>query len=543
MRQLRCFVVPVLALLMVLPLGAIAAEADKVAEAFESVYGTDLKRAKASSDFRDDLDLATRLLAAAREATGQPEFLAVLCGKAFELASVHPDGYPTALAAMELLPTGVPDKGVWCAERVVEIRQRQFDAARPTNRATAGDELITALLALADLKSAAGAPAEGTALCRKAETVARAIRSDRLADIDARQKALANALKTLREAESLKALLEKNPQNGPVREKLVRFCLVDLDNPTEAAKYVEGVADESLAKYAAAAAKGVEATPEVASKELGQWYCALAEGAPAAAKAAMVARAKAYYERFLELHTVEDLDRATATLILKKVTAELASLSEAPGLAVASGETTIAPGKAVDILKAVDIKKDAVRGRWKVQDGGLLVQSNEPAQRIALPVMVAGSYEFDVEFTRTGGSDNIIFMVPVAESEALVSLNAFMDTAVFETNHGQGEPKEVRTKVGKLQNNRKYGVRIQVLVRGDEAQVTVILDGKRLLGWTGPHAALTRAGDWELSRRQCLGMGTWTSNVLFHAARLKMLSGKAKLLGPNRQAAGTGPGK
>ena len=543
MRQPRYFVIPILASLMVLPLGASAAEADKVAEAFESVYGTDLKRVKASSDFRDDLDLATRLLAAAKEATGQPEFLALLCAKAFELASVHPDGYPTALAAMELLPTGVPDKGVWCAERVVEIRQRQFDAARPADRATAGEKLITALLALVDLKSAAGAPAEGAALCRKAETAARTIRSDRLADIEARQKALANALKAGRDGDSLKALLEKDPQNGQVREKLVRFCLVDLDNPTEAAKYVEGVADESLAKYVPAAAKGVEATPELASKELAEWYCTLAEGAPAGGKAAMVARALAYYERFLELHIVEDLDRTTATLMLKKVTAELARLTGSSGAVGASGETTITPGKAVDILKAVDIKKDAVKGQWKVQDGELLVQSGQPAQRIALPVMVAGSYEFDIEFTRTGGYDNILFMVPVAESEALVSLNAFMDTALFETNHGQGEPREARARVGKLQNNRKYGVRIQVLVRGDEAQVTVTLDGKRLLGWTGPHAALTRAGDWELSRRQCLGLGTWSTNVTFHAVRLKMLSGKAKLLGPNRQAAGFGAGK
>ena len=543
MRQLRCFVVPVLASLMAFPLGASAAEADKATEAFESVYGADLKRVKATSDVKDDLELATRLFAAAKEATGQPELLAILCEKALELASAHSDGYPTALAAMELLPTGVPDKGVWCAERVVEIRQRQFDAARPTNRATAGEELITAILTLVDMKLSAGAPAEGAPLCRKAEAVARAIKSDRLADIDARQKALASALKTLREADSLKALLEKNPQNGPVREKLVRLYLVDLDNPVEAARYVEGVADESLAKYAAAAAKGVESTPELASKELGQWYCTLAEGAPAAAKAAMVARAKTYYERFLDLHAADDLDRTTVALVLNKVSAELALLSAPPGTVSASTDTIIAPGKAVDVLKSVDPKKDTVKGRWKMQDGGLRVESTEPAQRVALPVMVAGSYEFDVEFTRTGGYDNVVFMVPVAGSEALLSLNVFTDTALFEVNHGQGEPKDARTKVGTFQNGRKYSTRIQVLVRGDEAQVTISLDGKRLLGWTGPHAALTRPGDWVLPRRQCLGMGTWSSNILFHTARLKMLSGKAKLLGPNRQAAGSGAGK
>ena len=543
MRRTIFCVVPVLVSLFVSPLGAIAAEADKATEAFDSVYGADWKRVKATPDLKDDLELATRLFAAAKEATGQPELLTVLCGKALELATVHPNGYPTAIAAMELLAAGVPGKAVWCAERVVEIRQWQFDAVRTGDRATPGEELITALLGLADLKS--GAPAEGAALCRKAEIVARMIKSDRLADIDVRQKALASALKTLREADSLKALLEKKPQNGPVRERLVRLYLVDLDNPVEAAKYVEGMADQALAKYIPAAAKGVESAPELASKELGEWYRALAEGAPAGAKAAMYARAIAYYERFLELHTAEDLDRTTASLVHKKVSAELATLSAPPGTVGASTETLIAPGKAVDVLKSVDPQKDAVKGQWKMQEGGLRVVSNEAAQRIALPVVVAGSYEFDVEFTRTGGSDNIVFMIPVATSEALVSLNAFMDTALFESTHGQGEPKENKVKVGKLQNDRKYSARVQVLVRGDSAQVTISLDGKRVLGWTGPHAALTRPGEWwgGLPRRQCLGMGTWCSNVTFHSAKLKMLSGKAKLLGPTRPPAGTGAGK
>ena len=532
MRRSRFCVAAVLASLLVLPLGAVAAEADKAAEAFDAVYGADWKRIKATPDSRDDLELATRLFAAAKEATGQPEFLAVLCIKAYELAGAHPNGCPTAIAAMDLLGASVPGKRVWCAERVVEIRQRQFDAVRTGDRATPGEELITALLGLVDLKS--DTPAEGVALCRKAEIVARTIKSDRLAEIDARQKALAITLKAVREADACRALLEKNPQNVPLRDRLVRLYLVDLDNPVEAAKYVEGVADQSLAKYAAAAAKGLEATPELASKELGQWYAALAEGAPAGAKAAMYARAKAYYERFLELHPAEDLDRATVAMVLKKVSAELAILTAPPGTVGAATDIIIEPGKAVDVLKSVDPQKDAVKGRWKMQEGGLLVESNETAQRLALPVVVGGSYEFDVEFTRTGGHDNVVFLIPVAASEAGISLNAFTDTAAFEATHGQGEPKEVKVKLGKLQNDRKYSVRVQVLIRGDDAQVTVSLDGKRVLGWTGPHAALTRPGDWGLPRHQGLGIGTWCSNVVFHTAKLKMLSGKAKLLGPKR---------
>jgi hypothetical protein len=117
-----------------------------------------------------------------------------------------------------------------------------------------------------------------------------------------------------------------------------------------------------------------------------------------------------------------------------------------------------------------------------------------------------------------------------------------MDTAVFEATHGEGQPKENRVKVGKLQNDRRYSARVKVVVRTDQAQVTVSLDGKQVLAWSGPHAALTRPADWSLPRRQGLGLGTWCSNVVFHTAKLRMLSGKAKLLVPEGQAAKTGPG-
>ena len=106
MRRTRFCVAAVLASLLVRPLGALAAEADKAAEAFDAVYGADWKRVKSTPDSRDDLELATHLFAAAKEATGQPEFLAVLCGKAHELAGAHPNGYPTAIAMFFLAMSG-----------------------------------------------------------------------------------------------------------------------------------------------------------------------------------------------------------------------------------------------------------------------------------------------------------------------------------------------------------------------------------------------------------------------------------------------------
>jgi formylglycine-generating enzyme required for sulfatase activity len=336
-----------------------AAEADpaaaKATEVFDSVYGADLKRARATRDTADNLELATRLLTAAKEATAQPEFLTVLCEKAFDLTSGYPDGYATAMQAMETLATALPAKVTWCTEQVVDLLQKRFAAARGDDRTKAGEELVVALLALADLKVNAGGPTEAAALLRRAEQVARAVKSHRVAEIDERQKALASSLRAAREVKSLKALIARNPQNASAREKLVRLYLVDMDNPAEAARYVEGVTDASLRKYVPAAAKGPESAPELASKELGDWYRTLADTAPTAAKAPMLARAKVYYERFLVLHTAEDLDRTAATLILKKLEASLDELGGAPmdaGLGSALAPKTLS----LRLAKNIDMK-------------------------------------------------------------------------------------------------------------------------------------------------------------------------------------------
>lgn len=310
-----------------------AAEAQDAAAIFESLYGADLKRVKATPDPRDDLELAKRLLDATREAAGVPDFLALLCDRAYELAAASPEGYPTALAAMETESARLPVKAVACGERIVEVRQRQLDVARGDERLKAGEALIDALLALADAKTAAGAAAEAPALCRRAQAVAISVRSPKKAAIDARLSAMTEVVRTSREIDGLKNQLAANPQNPAVREKLVRLYLVDLDSPAVAAKYVDGVEEAGLRKYVPAAARPIESAPELACMELGEWYRTLGESASPAAKAAMFARAQAYYRRFLSTHTAQDMDRMKASLALKKVEADLAKLPAAPAAA------------------------------------------------------------------------------------------------------------------------------------------------------------------------------------------------------------------
>ena len=508
-----------------------AAEADKAAEVFESLYGAKVKAVKATRDAGDDIELAARLLAAAKEAANQPGFLAVLCEKAADLAGGHPDGYETAVEATDFLAAQVPDRAAACAERVVRIRQNQFEKSRGDERLGAGEALLDALVPLVDAKEAAGEYFEAAAVCRRAQTVARAVKSDRGEEIEARQKQLAEVLRTVREIAGVETLIQRNPENTPAREKLVRLYLVDLDDPAEAAKHLEGVKDKSLRKYVPAAAKGVEAAPELACMELGEWYRGLGEVAAPGAQAAMYARAEAYYERFLTLHTPDDLQRTQATLALKEVQAALEKLGGPP-------PAKSARGRWIDLLPLVDPAKDAVKGNWKRQGSALAIISPTEDGRITMPVVPEGSYELQVKFVRTSSDRDVIVILPVGSARVVLALShAHGRESGLKMINGKG-PQDNKTAVrpGTLVNGREYALHVTVLPKGDQARIAVRLDGKPYIAWSGSQSALSLPSSWALPKSRCVGLGGWESTVVFRSARLKMLSGQARLLRPAEKA-------
>jgi formylglycine-generating enzyme required for sulfatase activity len=305
-----------------------AVKADEAGDTFNSLFGADLKQVAATPDPADDVALAAQLLAAAETASKQTALLALLCDKAWELGKVHPTGHATAIEAMELLAGCAADRRMACQEKVVIIRQLQYDAARGDERTKAGGVLVASQQALLDLKADAGDLGGAVECGNRALMVARAIKAD-IRDIQARLDQLLSFQRAGKQVAELKGRLAANPNDAAARAELVRLYLVDLDKPAEAAKYVSDIADPAMRKYVPAAARGLDQTPELACMELGDWYRGLGEAAPSGAKAAMFGRAQAYYRRFLEIHTVEDLGRTKATLALKGIEDTLAKFGPA----------------------------------------------------------------------------------------------------------------------------------------------------------------------------------------------------------------------
>jgi formylglycine-generating enzyme required for sulfatase activity len=308
----------------------VAVKADEAADVFDSLFGADLKQVAATPDPADDVALAAKLVAAAEAASKQPTLLALMCDKAWELGKVHPTGHATALKAMELLAGCVPDRRLACQEKVVIIRQLQYDAARGDERAKAGGALVASQQALLGLKADAGDLAGAVECGNRALMVARAVKAD-IRDIQARLDQVLSLQRVGKQVADLKVRLAAGPNAAAARAELVRLYLVDLDKPAEAAKYVGDGDDPAMRKYVPAAAKPIEDAPELACKELGDWYKGLADQvATPASKGAMLRRAQTYYQRFLMLHTAADLGRTVATLALKRIDDALAVLGPAP---------------------------------------------------------------------------------------------------------------------------------------------------------------------------------------------------------------------
>jgi type 1 glutamine amidotransferase/uncharacterized protein YggU (UPF0235/DUF167 family) len=301
-----------------------ASEAEDAAQkTFETLYGEDFKRAAFSRDTTPAVALAARLLESARSVEAQPELMALLCAKACELGALDPKGYETALGAAAFLSEKAPELAGPCQDKIIAIRQKQYDKARADEKVAAGDTLVDALVASATAKSRAGDGEEASKRLYKALAVARAVKSPKADGVELQVRAAAERQKAAAQATQLKAQVQADPANAKARDQLVRMLVVDFDNPAEAAKYLDGSSDPMFRKFAPAAARPVADAPEMACLDLADWYLQLGSAAGAAGKGAMYARAKAYAERFLVLHEAKDIDRTRMELALKKAQDEL----------------------------------------------------------------------------------------------------------------------------------------------------------------------------------------------------------------------------
>jgi hypothetical protein len=524
MTRVRCAIV----LLVLLASCRAIAATDDAEQAFQAKFGEEYKRVKATPLPQDDVALAAKLLAAAKADDVAPGLLAILCERAYELGLKHPTGFDAAAEAMAILAERVPEKKAEAWAKALEVRQKQY-TAKGADRAAAGDALVEALLGAAMARKEAGDQAQADALTKRAAALAKLVGTD-LSDIQRELDRSADRAGILKRVAQVRARVQANRQDAAARKELVALLLIEADDPAQAALYHEESWPEPRFKYVRQAALGPAKTPEPSALEMANWYESLAGGVAAgpaaganpveapspAARGAMLNRARNYYWRYLELHRRVDLDRTRAVGRLSAV--EEAWRKQVPALAA----RTVAAGRSVDLLKWVDLKRDACIGTWEWQDAGLASSAGGRDDTFLTCCAPEGSYTLSMKIVLSTVGECVSVYLPVGNSRVQAAL--FFEKGVAVKAAGPG----VFGETGPPVKGKEYAVDLKVTVDGNQADIGITLDGKLCLHWSGALSALMT--DEDSPGIPCIRLSPRTCSVVFTRLRLDVVSGKARLL-------------
>jgi len=289
-----------------------------VQRGYEALFGADARKVEATVTPADDVEFAKRLLAAVPVATEYPALQHLLYEKAYVFGLRSSEGYDSAAAAMEALAEAAPERRAECGGKLLEVYQLAYARAAPAGKPAAGQRLLGALVAAGDRQVRTNAT-EAVAIYRRALSIAAYIKSDRRAEVLSKIR-----VATLRQAVEQRLQmyvkrLEYDPMDLKPRMDLIRYYLVEMDNPAEAGKLLTDETGEVLATYVPLADRAVDQVALPACLELAQWYESFAAQATNAGKGIVYARARAYYERYLSQEGGEEMARLRAVVSLERV--------------------------------------------------------------------------------------------------------------------------------------------------------------------------------------------------------------------------------
>ena len=469
---------------------------------------------------RTRAEAAKKLMAAVKSLGDAPAVQARVCEKAYEYGMVGQTGYPTALAALEMLEKIAPQKlGTWRDKKLALYSQQYYRGDRKSRPAN-GRAFIEALQARANQCKEDDDWGGAAKHLRQAYGVARTLNlPDKKAMFESTL-AAEHFLRIHSRIKGLKGMLAKDPADAAARRQLVTIYLVDLDMPEEAAKYLGAGLDETLRKNVSLAAKDAAELTDEDFVTLGQWFRTLSARATVRdSKINLLTRAKDYLRMYLEVHTRQDVKRLSAVNTMKGIEAELKALDVSPAPA---------PPKWIDMLALINPTRHAVRGTWS-REGTALVGYYKSHAKITVPVTAFGSYDLQLVFTVLSGTESTT-VLPVGAGQATMTFGGWQGSISGLSNINgldasmKGNPTTINLGRGgmMLQVGAKIMLDVAVRIKDDQAHVTANLNGKKVIDWTGNQSALTLHKYWVMPIKT-FGLGTAGSKVVWHTAKVRLL--------------------
>lgn len=309
-------------LLCVMPITVVADDADDARQTFDAVYGSRVKKVRATRDREDDTALAKQLIDTARSTSNAPALVVVLCNEAHDLARLHEPA--VAIEAMRLLADTSPDAQKTANENIIKLLSILTRTGEPDTRDAAVNEFIALHTKQGDAAFEANDLREATAAYRQALVLASRQRHPSVDALRDKIKTAADRGRTLRQVEKLEETLLRDANDQSALEALVLTYLLDFQQPKKAASFVPRVKDAKLKASFQLAVQDAASLNADDSMKLGQWYIDLSNAESGSRAAVARFYGSEALKRFLLLHTANDINKTKAQLLLKDLESKMA---------------------------------------------------------------------------------------------------------------------------------------------------------------------------------------------------------------------------
>jgi len=186
--------------------------------------------------------------------------------------------------------------------------------------------------------------------------------------------------------------------------------------------------------------------------------------------------------------------------------------------------------EAIDLLKLVDPKKDAVAGDW-IFEGTTLVCARElPAARLQIPYLPPEEYDIVLVAERKTGVEAVNFGLSQGSTQFHVVIDGFAKdgymSGLSEIDGKLAWKNETTRKGGLLANHRPSTIECSVRKTG----VKMVVDGVTIFDWSGDFNRLTNFSMLKVPNPKAIYVSGWESKYRFSKMILTPVTGKGERL-------------
>lgn len=167
----------------------------------------------------------------------------------------------------------------------------------------------------------------------------------------------------------------------------------------------------------------------------------------------------------------------------------------------------------IDLLKSVDVRRDAVEGLW-VREGTSIVSPKTPWARLRLGVVPPEEYDLELRVSRRSGHDSLNLGLSDGRRRFMIILDGEEGSASWIDRAMGGASR----RVGKLFVGSELRT-VEVSVRRE--RVSARVDGTGVLDWKGEAGALGLEPSWNVGAGAELFLGAFDSAYEIRSASLR----------------------